>query len=155
MLRRKILVAVVLLFCCVGWMLAGRSQASVKPIQNIDQALAAVPLPKLSAAEALDIANKLRHSRAPFDISTIVSIDWCKSSDFRPRYVDGADLVGLDNDVRMHGLSPISNHQTGLRLRTSAPSLSFVFMTMVRQPSSPGFALDGSAIYQQLTRCEN
>jgi len=99
MLRRKILVAVVLLFCCVGWMLAGRSQASVKPIQNIDQALAAVPLPKLSAAEALDIANKLRHSRAPFDISTIVSIDWCKSSDFRPRYVDGADLVGLDNDA--------------------------------------------------------
>jgi hypothetical protein len=39
-------------------------------------------------------------------------------------------------------LSPISNHPTGLRLRTSAPSLSFVFMTMVRQPSSPGFALE-------------
>lgn len=98
MLRGKILVAAVLLFCCVGWMLAGRSQASVKPIQNIDQALAAVPRPNLSAAEALDIANKLRH-RAPSDISTIVAIDWCKSSDFRPRYVDGADLVGLDNDA--------------------------------------------------------
>jgi hypothetical protein len=97
MLRSKIRVAVVLLFCCVGSILAGTSQASVKPIENIDLALAAVPLPKLNAAEALDIANKLRHSRAPSDISTVVAIDWSKSSDFRPRYVDGADLRGLDN----------------------------------------------------------
>jgi len=97
-MQKKVLVAVALLFCCVGWMLAGRSQASVKPIQNIDAALAAVPLPKLTAAEVLDIAKKLTDGRAPFGISTIVAIDWCKSSDFRPRYVDGADLLGLNND---------------------------------------------------------
>jgi hypothetical protein len=98
MQRKKVLGAIALLFCCIGWMLAGRSQASVKPIQNIDEALAAVPLPKLSAAEALDIAKKLTDSRAPFGISTVVAIDWCKSSDFHPRYVDGADLLGLNND---------------------------------------------------------
>jgi hypothetical protein len=87
------------LLFCVGWTLAGRSQAPEKPIQNIDEALAAVRLPKLSAAEALDIANKLRRSRTPSDGSTIVAIDWCKSSDFRPRYVDGSDYMGLNNDT--------------------------------------------------------
>src|ERR1700723_3551704 len=97
MLKRKIQVTIVSLLFCVGWAFAGTIQEPEKPIQNIDQALAAVPLPKLSAREALDIANKFRHSRTPSDGSAIVATDWCKSSDFQPRLSDGSDWSVLDD----------------------------------------------------------
>ena len=92
------------LLLCVGWATAGTQpsrtvQKPDKPVKNLVQALAALPVPKLSAAEALDRANKLWRSRRGSDTSTVVAIEWCKSSDFWPRYVDGSDYVGLNNDT--------------------------------------------------------
>jgi hypothetical protein len=96
-MRMRVRATILTLLFCFGWTLAGRSQTPKKPIQNIDQALAAVPLPKLSAPEALEIANKFRHSRTPSDGSAIVAIDWCKSSDFWPHYIDGTTWEGLNS----------------------------------------------------------
>jgi hypothetical protein len=116
MLKKKIPLAVFSLFCCVGCLFA-------KSDKTVDGQLAAVPLPTLSAAEALDIAKELKRNPphayhwAGSDNYTVVAIDWCKSSDFRPRFSDGSNwLVRDDQDAYAwfvtyleapHGPSPI------------------------------------------------
>jgi hypothetical protein len=96
-MRIKIRATIFTLLFCVGLTLAGKSQAPEKPIRNIDQALAAIPLPKLSAAEALDTAKKYAKGRARPDNYTIVAIDWCKSSDFKPAFSDGYQWSVIDD----------------------------------------------------------
>jgi hypothetical protein len=97
MLKRKIQVSIVSLVLCVGLAFASTNKTPEKTTQNVDQMLAAVPLPTLNAAEALDIANKYKR-RDPADNSTIVAIDWCRSSDFQPRFSDGTSWNVPDNN---------------------------------------------------------
>jgi hypothetical protein len=103
MLKRKIRVTIVSLLFCVGWAFAGTIQAPEKTVQSVDQTLATVPLPTVSAAEALDIAKKLKRNPpagyrwARSDNYSIVAIDWCKSSDFKPRFSDGSNWSVLDD----------------------------------------------------------
>jgi hypothetical protein len=112
-------VGTVLFVLCVGWASAGTQAprpngARIKPFGNTDQAVAAVPLPKLSVSGALDIADRLRHSRFPSETSTVVTVDWAKASQFRPRYFDGSDYYDLRIVMYMRGLLPISNRPTDL-----------------------------------------
>lgn len=104
MLKTKIRVTMVSLLFCVGWAFAGTIQALDKTVQSVDQILANVPVPTVSAAEALAIATKLIKHNPPAayrwahsDNYTIVAIDWCKSSDFEPRFSDGSDWHVLND----------------------------------------------------------
>ncbi len=45
-----------------------------------------VPVPKLTATQALAIAQKRLSNAKNF---TLVGIEWCKASDFKPRFSDG------------------------------------------------------------------
>lgn len=44
-----------------------------------------IPRPKLSATQAMAIAERLGTPAG----YTLVAVDWCKASDFKPRYSDG------------------------------------------------------------------
>jgi hypothetical protein len=87
MLRRRIRIAIVILLLCTGHTFSGALHA-----QNVDARLTAVPLPTLSAAKAVDIANELKRKQSGSGNFTVVAIDWCKSSEFQPRYSDGSDM---------------------------------------------------------------
>lgn len=100
MLKRKIRITTVSLLFCVGWAFAATNKPPEKIAQNVDQMLAAVPLPTLSAAEALDIANKYKHSHETSNGSTSVAIHWAESSS--SSLASAMDLLCLFKTIRMH-----------------------------------------------------
>ncbi|HXR48620.1 MAG TPA: hypothetical protein VN784_14385 [Candidatus Limnocylindrales bacterium] len=61
--------------------LAGYGDAVTVPLPEI-------PAPELTAPQVLAIAQQHLGSSTNY---TLVSIDWCKASDFQPRYSDGTD----------------------------------------------------------------
>jgi len=103
MLKRRSRETIVSLFFCVGWAFAGAIRAPEKTVPYVEYELIHAPLPKLSVAEALGIAKELmRNPPAAYpwarsDNYTIVAIDWCKASDFQPRFTDGSTWSVLDD----------------------------------------------------------
>jgi hypothetical protein len=91
MLKKQILMATILLFFSMLRVpsLFGACHEDMAGSQNIDQALASVPLPKITAEEAAAITKKYRSVRD--ENYTIVAIEWCKSSNFQPNFDDGTD----------------------------------------------------------------
>jgi hypothetical protein len=114
--QRQILVATISLFL---WMLCVPSLSAACRVDpaasspggtpNIYDGLAVMPLPKMSAEQALaiakaeqalDIANEMKRNPPLVDRPenyAIVEIEWCKSSNFQPSFDDGASHVVWDD----------------------------------------------------------
>jgi hypothetical protein len=109
MLKSQILVATISMFLwmlCVPSLSAACREEMVggqSVDQAAEQALAAIPLPKITAEQALPIANAelalettKKKSEPPVGW-TIVAIEWCKSSNFQPSVATYGSYTVLDD----------------------------------------------------------
>jgi hypothetical protein len=80
-LRRLLVVAV-----CVG------AFTSARPVG--EDTLPDIPRPKLTAVEAMAISQRHGHDSTKY---TLVTVDWCKASEFKARYHVGTCTPGADH----------------------------------------------------------
>ncbi len=84
------------MFIAFGMLVAASAgaQTTANACQNVDCLLAAVPMPTLAATRVLQIAQQRMKGLENY---TLVGLDWCKASEFKPRFSDGITYSPLND----------------------------------------------------------
>jgi hypothetical protein len=84
-----------------------------------------IPVPKLSAIDALAIAQREIANDAKL---TLITIEWCRASDFQPRVSDGTTFLPLDDQPNGYSwvVTYVTKDQTIERRKGSSRRLTVI-----------------------------
>ena len=106
------------------------AQTATDGCHNIDCVLAAVPMPTLTVTQVLEIAKQRMSDSKNY---TVVGLDWCKASEFQPRYNDGTQYSPANDHANEYSWFLTYVYPDPLR-----PNYKAVFVLRIKPDGSMG-----------------